>query len=94
MSKQKLEAVGNEPKKYSYEELEGICNKLLEQNKYLAQKLQSGDNSMAIKKIEFLFKVLDYRSFFGAKDICTCTQEILESLGLAETGEPTDNAEQ
>ena len=51
-------------KELSYEELKNVAGQLQQQNKFLIEQLQKNDYTDLHKRIEYLFKVLEYKSDF------------------------------
>lgn len=53
-----------EKKELSYEELKNVAGQLQQQNKFLLEQLQKNDYTDLHKRIEYLFKVIEYKSDF------------------------------
>lgn len=70
--------------KIPYAELEKMAIQLSQQNKEMYSQLQSMENGLAIKRLEFLFKVVKYKEAFTSDFVTTCIQEIEASLSMPE----------
>ena len=57
-----------EQKKLSYEELVNAANQLQQQNKFLIEQLQKNEYADLHKRIEYLFKVIEYKDIFQYVD--------------------------
>ena len=70
--------------KMSYEELENIAHQLSEQSRVLMQKLQEANMSNMFKRIDYLFKVLEFENMFSDSFIDKCAQEIQDIISIPE----------
>ena len=70
--------------KMSYEELENIAHQLSEQSRVLMQKLQEANMSNMFKRIDYLFKVLEFENMFSDSFIDKCAQEIQDMISIPE----------
>jgi hypothetical protein len=77
-------------KKPSYEELEGFCNKLSEQAMMLNKKLQESNLFNFYKKLDYLFKVVEFSEKFNTEFVVSCINEIEELIGVPEEETPED----
>ena len=64
-------------KKYSYEELENIAHQLSEQSRSLAMRLQQAEMTNIFKRLDYLFKVLEYSDHFDLEWTKKCEDEIV-----------------
>lgn len=64
-----------EEKKLSYEELENLANTL-----YL--RLQEADMSNMLKRLDYLFKVVENKPVFNARFVKACVDEIEDLLTI------------
>lgn len=82
-----------EGKRYTYEQLDGICGKLYQENQYLKRQLQGAEQAMITKRMDYLFKVVEcannncdsntiYR--FDSDFVAKCINEIQEMLTIPE----------
>ena len=79
---QKVEAM--EPKKMSYEELENVARQLSEQTRQLYTKLQEMNMVNMFKRLDYLFKVVEFPDMFNTEFVTNCTQEIQDLLTIPE----------
>lgn len=70
--------------KLSYEELENLCRQLSNQSKQLYQKLQEQNNFNAFKRLDYLFKVMEFAIQFDSTFVEKCTKEIEQIMTLDE----------
>ena len=70
--------------KMSYEELENIAHQLSEQSRVLMQKLQEANMSNMFKRVDYLFKVLEFENMFSDSFIDKCAQEIQDMISIPE----------
>ena len=86
--KETPEIVQNNPEpvkqKYSYEELENIVKNLIEQNNNLVMRLHQYEELLNIKRLDYLFKVLENKESFSKKFVFEVGKEIEESLTIKE----------
>lgn len=69
-----------EKKKLTYEQLNEIANQLMQENMKLKQKCQELYMADTIKRLEFLFKVVESTYPFNAEFRDTCAKEIIELM--------------
>ena len=87
MEEQKAKTVemnaSQENKKLSYEELNEICMRLEQQNQYLVRELQKANLTNMFKRLDYLFKVVEYSHSFGdAEFVGNCIEEIKEAMTI------------
>lgn len=85
-------------KKMSYEELEQLVSQLGEQNNMLMAELRNRNAAMMLKRLDYLFQVLDKESVFEYDFVEACAQEIKEALAKpketkSESKDTEENAE-
>lgn len=71
--------------KLSYEQLENVARQLTEQLREYHVRLQEAEAINAVKRLDYLFKVLKYQEHFPLTFIEKCTNEIVESLTIPES---------
>lgn len=71
-------------KKFTYEELEGICKQLSEQVRVLYSKVQEYDNETAFKRLDYLFKILSNKEVFPASFVESVISEIISAITIPE----------
>lgn len=69
-----------EKKKLTYEQLNEVANQLVQENMKLKQKCQELYIADTIKRLEFLFKVVESTYPFSAEFRDTCAKEIKEFM--------------
>lgn len=69
-----------EKKKLTYEQLNEIANQLMQENMKLKQKCQELYMADTIKRLEFLFKVVESTYPFNAEFRDICSKEIIELM--------------
>ena len=69
-----------EKKKLTYEQLNEVANQLVQENMKLKQKCQELYMVDTIKRLEFLFKVVESTYPFSAEFRDTCAKEIIELM--------------
>lgn len=96
MEEQKKETA--RPAKMSYEQLENVAHQLSEQNKQLYAKLQEINMANVFKRLDYLFKVLEYNHMFDEEFVTKCSSEVVEIMTIpksenteAEKAEETAN---
>ena len=75
------------PEKMSYEQLENVAHQLSEQAKQLYMKLQAANMSTMFKRLDYLFKVVEYGHMFKQDFLEKCIAEILVFLSFGEEGD-------
>lgn len=76
-----------ETKKLTYEQLNDACNQLWQQNKQLAVRNRELEQFAVNKRLEFLFKVLEFSREFSSDFVGTCAKEIEEALTIPQQKE-------
>lgn len=92
MEEKKLKAVQKESEekqqKLSYEQLNEACAQLYQQNQNLARQLQQANLSNMFKRLDYLFKVLQYENVFEDRVfVDSCILEIQDALTIREEEE-------
>ena len=87
MEEQKAKTVemnaSQENKKLSYKELNEVCMRLEQQNQYLVRELQKVNLTNMFKRLDYLFKVVEYSHSFGdAEFVGNCIEEIKEAMTI------------
>lgn len=71
-------------KKLSYEQLNDACNQLWQQNRQLAVRNGELERLAINKRLDYLFKVLEYSSMFKSDFVVSCTAEIEEAMTITQ----------
>lgn len=82
-----------EKKKLSYDELENVANQLSEQSRSLYKKLQEANLTNIFKRLDYLFKVIEFKESFDPDFINMCIDEIEGVLTIPEKGDTSDSKE-
>ena len=67
-------------KELTYDELKNVAGQLQQQNKFLIEQLQKNDYADLHKRIEYLFKVVQYELSFSDQFVADCVKEIEDIL--------------
>jgi len=67
-------------KKFTYEELEGICSQLSEQNRILLSRINKDEQEEFHKWLNYLFRVLENSDKFDSKFVQECVANIVTGL--------------
>lgn len=90
-NKAKTVTMGNgkpkEKKPLTYEQLNDACNQLWQQNKQLVARNRELEQFAINKRLEFLFKVLEYNNNFSSDFVVSCASEIEEALTIPQSQE-------
>ena len=70
--------------KMSYEELENIAHQLSEQSRVLMQKLQEANMGNMFKRLDYLFKIIEFEYIFDRNFIDKCVKEIQDMISIPE----------
>lgn len=73
-----------ENKKLSYEELENVAHQLSEQSRQLYAKLQQVELEKVYKRLDYLFKVMEFPTLFNDSFVEACAKEIEEIMTISE----------
>ena len=71
--------VVKEKKELTYDELKNVAGQLQQQNKFLIEQLQKNEYTDLHKRIEYLFKVIEYKDIFQYVD-SGFTNEVISEL--------------
>ena len=70
----------NQPPKLDYDKLKEICNGLANENHALREQLMQKRYAEAIKRIDFLFKALEFKELFSKEFVDFAIEEIQSAL--------------
>lgn len=76
-----------ETQKLTYEQLEEVAHQLSEQSKQLYAKLQEANMSNLMKRLDYLFKVIENELHFDEEFVASCTAEIKEMMTIPKAEE-------
>lgn len=74
-----------ETKKLSYEELENVAKELYTQCGNLANEIQRMKVDNSFKRLDYLFKSLEFNNLLDADFVTMCAKEIQEMMTIPET---------
>lgn len=75
------EVSSKDSKKYTYEELEYVCDNLAKENNELIKQLRYAQAMNASKRLDYLFKIIENSSIIKNSELENmCITEIKESL--------------
>ena len=75
--------------KLSYEKLNEACSQLYQQNQNLVRQLQQAEGMLMTKRLDYLFKIVEYSGAFDADFVQECVKEI-EDILKASGPEPAE----
>lgn len=73
------------PNKLTYEQLENVAKQLSTQVNQLYGRLQEAEAINAVKRLDYLFKVLEHQEHFSIDFVDKVAKEITESLTIPES---------
>lgn len=76
-----------EKQKLTYEQLNDACNQLFQQNKQLSLRNRELEQFLMNKRIEYLFKVMEFNTLFHSDFVVSCVEELEEALKLPQEKE-------
>ena len=80
--------------KVSYEQLENIAHQLSEQNKQMYMKLQEINYSNMFKRLDYLFKVVEFGAKFNTEFVMNCIDEIEALITIPEESTEKENTKE
>lgn len=92
MEETKVTQTDKQPKQLSYEELKNIAGQLQQQNMQLRKALQDTNYANMFKRLDYLFKVMEFAHMFSDKFVTNCSSEIELSMTIPDN-EPTEDVE-
>lgn len=85
MEEQKNETKASEqPKQLSYEQLRNVAGQLQQQNMQLRKALQDANFSNMFRRLDYLFKVMEFPHMFSDEFVQKCSAEIEASISIPE----------
>lgn len=82
-----------QPKQLSYEQLRNVAGQLQQQNMQLRKALQDANFSNMFKRLDYLFKVMEYPHMFSDEFVQKCATEIESSITIPESEEKPEETE-
>lgn len=80
-----MEETKNVENKLSYEELERAANEFMMQNQQLYNELQKLNMVNAFKRLDYLFKVIEFNTVFDTEFVNNCRDEIMDIIVIKDT---------
>lgn len=82
-----------QPKQLSYEQLRNVAGQLQQQNFQLRKALQDANFSNMFRRLDYLFKVMEYPHMFSDEFVQRCALEIESSITIPEPEEKPEETE-
>lgn len=79
-------------KKLTYEQLNDACNQLWQQNQQLVKKAKELEQFVINKRLDYLFKVMEFSSSFSSDFVGNCAAEIEEAMTIPQEEQPKEEA--
>jgi len=86
--------------KFNYKELNNVCAELSQQNKQMEQyirslhkRLNEMSEALQLQRLDYLFKVVEFKDSFDTDFVTQCVKEIQESFVIPEEVQKKDTAE-
>ena len=73
--------------KLTYEQLNEACNQLFQQNKQLTARLREVEQFLGNKRMDYLFKVIEFSTLFHSDFVVNCVDEIEEAMKMPQSEE-------
>lgn len=77
----------------TYEQLKYFVDQLATQNRALREQVMHLSNEASYKRMDYLFKVIEYNEMFSGDFISKCISEIQEALTIENDTEDADAKE-
>ena len=74
-------------KKLTYEQLNDACNQLVQQNRQLIVRNRELEQFAMNKRLDYLFKVLEFSKEFSSDFVGNCASEIASAMVIPEEEE-------
>lgn len=101
MEEKKEQLENEQTNKPTYEKLEEIAQKAVEnlnivnmQNAQLMAKIRELSEFAAFKRLDYLFKVIEFAELFNSEFITKCINEIETTMTIVESENTEENGEQ
>ena len=73
--------------KLTYGQLNEACNQLFQQNKQLTVRLREVEQFLGNKRMDYLFKVIEFSTLFHSDFVVNCVDEIEEAMKMPQSEE-------
>ena len=74
----------NRENKLTYEQLNDACNQLLQQNRQLIQRSRELEQFALNKRLDYLFKIIEFNKMFSSDFVVRCTEEIEQEMTIPQ----------
>lgn len=74
----------NRENKLTYEQLNDACNQLLQQNRQLIQRCRELEQFALNKRLDYLFKIIEFNKMFSSDFVVSCTEEIEQAMTIPQ----------
>lgn len=91
--KEKNNAKNNAKKALSYDELKNIASQLQQQNAFLIEQLKKTNDESFYKRIDFLFKVIEFNKLFPEEFVQKCVTGLIETITIVDDSEQLEKVE-
>lgn len=74
----------DEKSKLTYDQLKNACNQLWQQNQQLIKRNRELEQFAINKRLDYLFKVIEFNSMFSSDFVVSCTSEIEQAMTIPQ----------
>ena len=74
----------DEKSKLTYDQLKDACNQLWQQNQQLIKRSRELEQFAINKRLDYLFKVIEFSSMFSSDFVVNCTSEIEQAMTIPQ----------
>ena len=71
-------------KELTYDELKNVAGQLQQQNKFLIEQLQKNQGEAFYKRLDYLYKTIEFKEVFPSEFIGACIDEIVSTITIPE----------
>lgn len=79
-------------KKLTYEQLNDACSQLWQRNQQLTKRAKELEQFAVNKRLDYLFKVIEFSSSFSSDFVGNCASEIEEAMTIPQEEQPKEEA--
>lgn len=87
----KTKGTEEKQQKLTYEQLNDACNQLWQQNQMLTKRNKELEQFNMFKRLDYLFKVLEFKDTFSVDFVGDCVNEIEEAMTIPQTSDKEEN---
>lgn len=74
----------DEKSKLTYDKLKDACNQLWQQNQQLIKRSRELEQFAINKRLDYLFKVIEFSNMFSSDFVVNCTSEIEQAMTIPQ----------